>query len=1088
MNSESLQILKSRLENGEEVSVSGLTPSSKPYFLFLLQRITSKSIIFISPDSFASEGVCDAFSVFSDVPRLHIDLKGAGAEESSASLLSLPPVCAAFSDISSAFEKLQDPSEGSRSSILLKRGMRINMEHLAGMLAGGGFRKTGTAENRKEFSVRGGIFDIFPPAGEPVRIEFFGDEIDSLRVFDPETQRSREEIGSASVYTGASGLGSSSIFDYFSPESSIAVFDEMPLLRLGIIESGAWGVSPDSEEGMPDAAKPQNDPKDIDALISGLRGFPLVRFEDFGKKGDIDFSVCSPPSFGRKIDSFVSFVRESRIGDRFAVFSSQMKRLSSMLLENSVPVKELISGSPDFRPEMLNEKISVSKRNLAEGFIWDGSLFFITDSELLGSKRLSVKKAKRRAPLKLEALVPGDFVVHSAYGIGLYEGLETKSIGGISSEFLKIRYEERKHGKPPIAQHLFLPVDQIYLIDRFVRGDEQDPQLSDLNGREWSKTKQKAKEDAEKTAAELLKIYAERQASEGFRFSADAPWQAEFEDAFPYVETPDQLKAICDAKRDMESEHPMERLICGDAGFGKTEVALRCAFKAVMDGRQVAFLAPTTILAEQHFSVFCERMASFPVRIELLSRFRKKSEQRDAVLRAASGECDILIGTHRILSKDVSFKNLGLVIIDEEQYFGVMHKEKLRQLKAGVDTLMLSATPIPRTLNLTLSGIKDLSLISTPPQNRLPVMTRIAPFSRELVKAVIMREKARGGQVFFLHNRIDGIEAIVREIEEMIPGIRAAGAHARMGDELDRAVKDFASGEYDVLVCTTVIQSGLDMPGVNTIIINNAYNFGLAQLYQIRGRVGRGNRQAYAYLLYPPNMAIMGAARRRMEVLRDFTELGSGFHIAMKDLEMRGTGDILGKSQHGFIQSVGFSMYCSMLEDAVLELKGEKKPEPLGDPVMRLPFSAYIPDSYVQDPKRKLTLYRKLAAAQSSKDVLLVKDEMRDIYGTVPDEVHNLCDAACLKLLLKRALIPVIECSGADIRLFMPFAEFSRQFTAKLRSKKLPLGIEGSRIVLFGILKDEYWMEILCDFVSFIADISENSSNINNFQEISKKL
>lgn len=1066
MSFQSMERLEGLLSSCRRVSVDGLVPSAKPLFVSMLSHRSGKSVVYVAPDSFSAEGFADAASVFSDAPVVHVSLLGDDEEEGEARLASIPEGRVILAtDVLSAMRRICDPESGRREFLVVKRGMSLSIESLASRLSSAGFSRVPLCERRRDFSVRGGIVDVFPVSGDPLRFEFFGDEVDSVRVFDAGTQRTTEAVDSASVFLGGREGGESGIIDYFPASSSIVVFDELSLLRMRELEGGDWVFNLASEDfswdDLPEVSVPSSDGGETEAFIESVSDRPVVRFADWGEKGDVSFGSALAPSFGRDMGAFVSFVSGGPAERRILVLSPQAMRIADLMSEAGIAVRRILSPGGGFDADEIPAGASFARLNLTEGFVWGEDLYVITDSELFGARRRAASKSSRKPPVRLEDLSPGDFVVHSTYGIGVYRGLETKEIDRVSREFIKIEYSG--------GDMLAIPVEQIHLIDRYVRSDDAEPALSSLNGREWKRTKAKVKEEVEKTASRLLELYAKREAAEGFAFSPDSPWQAEMEGLFPYVETPDQLRAIEEAKRDMESPHPMERLVCGDAGYGKTEVALRCAFKAVMDGRQVAVLAPTTLLAEQHYSVFSERLASFPVRIELLSRFRKKSEQAAAVAGTALGDVDILIGTHRILSKDVSFKRLGLLVIDEEQYFGVIHKEKLREMKEGVDTLMLSATPIPRTLHLTMGGLKNLSVISTPPENRLPVRTVISPFRAELVKGAIMRERARGGKVFFLHNRIDGIETVARNLEELVPGIRTACAHAGMTElRLEKVVREFVDGEYDVLVCTTIIQSGIDMPDVNTIIINNAYDFGLAQLYQIRGRVGRGSHQAYAYLLYPVNRMLTSAARRRMEILRDFTSLGSGFHIAMKDLEMRGAGDMLGKAQHGFMQSVGFGLYCRMLSEAVERLKGGGEAE-LGDPVMDLPLSAFIPDSYISEQRQKLTVYRKIGSASSDEELRDLKEELRDVYGRPPEEVYNLFDAASLKLLLKRLRIPKLGYSRTDLYMLMPFVEFSKTFVSRLRGKGVPFSVSNNRLTLLGILEDEYWMEILVDFLGFFG-------------------
>lgn len=1072
MENSVLNILIQKLHGNGKNYVSGLTAAAKPFFISLLSELTNRSVLYITSDFSNSEIAADSASVFSGEASVMFFYLSDNEDDASC-LFNIPDRrIIAATDISSFLKKLPSPSVLNEKKLSLKKGESLELETLSERFFNEGFKRVPWTEKRKEFSVRGGVVDVYPISGPPLRIEFFADIIDSIRAFDIETQKSVDVLNEVSIIFSPQSDNSAYMTDFF-PDDTIIVIDEPSLLKLAALENSEWEYLLSKDDLALDEEPVFREAVDADKLMKDfnarLNGRSVVCFADFGEVAEHHFDFSHSPYFGRNIDEFTSFIKNSAVSVRFLIVSPQANRLVEVLSGEDISVTRFLSGNESLEQYFsVSTKAALVKKNLTEGFCWDGLFYVITDSELFGAKRRNTKKKDRKIPIKLEDLQEGDYVVHSSYGIGLYHGLETKSTEGVKKEFLKIEYAG--------GDLLYLPIDRIYLIEKYAQFEDIKPSLSNMNGREWRKTKTKVKEETEKLAAALLDLYAKRSSASGFAFSKDVPWQKEMEDSFPFEETPEQLKAIEAAKRDMESPRPMERLICGDAGYGKTEVALRCAFKAVMDGKQVAVLAPTTLLAEQHFAVFSERFASFPIHIELLSRFKTKTRQAETVLKTALGEVDIVIGTHRLLSKDVSFKDLGLVIIDEEQYFGVLHKEKLKKMAAGVDSLILSATPIPRTLNLTMSGIKDLSVISTPPQDRLPVKTYIMPFRSDLIKGALMREKARGGQAFFLHNKIDGIEAVAKDIENLIPGIRVAFAHAQMTEaKLEKIMREFIEGDYDVLVCTTIIQSGIDMPNVNTIIINNAYNFGLAQLYQIRGRVGRSSRQAYAYLIYPRHRLLTDEAKKRMEILRDFTELGSGFHVAMKDLEMRGAGDILGKSQHGFMRSVGMGLYLRMLSDAVSKLKGEPNDDALqGDPDIDLPVSAYIPDSYISDSRQKLTMYRKLAAVSVKSDLDNLKLELKDRFGRLPEEVYNLMDIVRVKLILKELYIPKLGYMAKDIYMLIPFADLSKSQIARMYKLGTPFGIDGNRLTLHGLLKDEYWMELLIEFLEFCLKIKEN--------------
>ena len=1065
------------LNNKNNIKISGLSSSAKSLFISLLHEKTKKNILFITSDEFSAETYSEGISICSGN---NIPVSNFVFSDNTDNNFSLSEAEKKFkiivTDIYSALKKIESPEKLKDNSLSIKVGESISPVTLSERLVDEGFQKRSITEERKDFSQRGGIFDIYPVNGEPIRLEFFGSKIDSIRIFDIETQRSQRKISEVTIYFPKYSKDSSAFLaDYFDKRNTIIIKDEPALLKLSYLESETWenirtredfSLDEDGDFDFEPIIDENQNKYAFNEFEKHIEDFQNISFADWGTIENINIDISQAPSFGKKVSDFVDFVKNSDEKSKFLVVSPQALRIADILSESKISVTKLLSPNSGLINQLdFQTKVATVKKNFSEGFCINHDFYIVTDRELFGVKRKNSKKVSKKVPMKLEDLTIGDYIIHSTHGVGVYRGLETKEINGYSSEFLKLEYAG--------GDFIFIPVEQIYLLEKYDLEDEE-PKLSKMGAKEWQKKKAKVKEEVEKIAKQLLDIYAKRNLAEGHAFSADTPWQKEMEEAFPYVETPDQIRAIQDAKRDMEAPHPMERLICGDAGYGKTEIALRCAFKAVMDGKQVAILAPTTLLAEQHYEVFSERFASFPVRIELLSRFRTKAKQQESVLNMATGKSDIVIGTHRLLSKDVSFSDLGLVIIDEEQFFGVMHKEKLREMSAGVDTLILSATPIPRTLHLTMSGVKDLSVITTPPQDRLPVKTYIMPFRKDAVKGAIMREKARGGQVFFLHNRVEGIETITKEIENLIPNIKITYAHAQMSEaKLEKIMKDFSEGLYDVLVCTTIIQSGIDMPNVNTIIINNAYSFGLAQLYQIRGRVGRSHHRAYAYLMYPQNRLLTSDAKKRMEVLRDFTELGSGFHIAMKDLEMRGTGDILGKAQHGFVKSVGFSLYCRMLSEAVEELKGNKNlnDSELLDPKIDIPLSAYIPDFYVADQKQKLTIYRKIGQIKTFEEIDDLKVELKDRFGKMPEETYNLFDVAKIKILMKKSYIPRLYYSGKNIVISAPFLSFGKNQIEKMRSKGIPLGITEGKITMLDILHDEYWVEILIDYLELLNKI-----------------
>jgi transcription-repair coupling factor (superfamily II helicase) len=703
-------------------------------------------------------------------------------------------------------------------------------------------------------------------------------------------------------------------------------------------------------------------------------------------------------------------------------------------------------------------------------------LTLLTDSEVFGfakQRRLAPRRFAHREAFLTE-LSPGDYVVHIEHGIARFAGLTHKTLDGNEREYLELRYAQ--------GDRLFVPTDQVDRVSRYVGPGDYTPALTRLGSGDWVRTKERVRRAVGDLARELLSLYAARQVLEGHAFPPDTAWQQELEASFPYLETPDQLEAVRQVKSDMENPRPMDRLVCGDVGYGKTEVAIRAAFKAVLDGRQAAVLVPTTVLAQQHYRTFQERLSSFPVRIEMLSRFRSERDQHQVVSDLASGAVDIVIGTHRLLQKDVSLKNLGLVIIDEEQRFGVAHKERLKQMRREVDVLTLSATPIPRTLHMSLVGIRDMSTMETPPEERLPIKTYVSEFDDRLVREAIIRELERGGQVYFVHNRVYNIEQVAHRLRDLVPEAEIAVAHGQMPEEqLERVMLDFVQGGIDVLVCTTIIESGLDIPNVNTIIINQADRLGLAQLYQLRGRVGRGAFRAYAYLLYDRGRVLTEPAQKRLQTIFEATELGAGFQIALKDLEIRGAGNLLGAEQSGHIGAVGFDLYVRLLAEAVERLKalqrGEKPPLPAtARPAVTLdlPLTAHIPHSYVPDLNLRLALYQRLASAQEESEVEEVAREMVDRFGALPPPVHNLLFAVQLRLLAYRAGVQSIQTE--DGQIVVRLAEGAHLPREELRRRAPPeVWVGQTQVRLDRDRLGEGWREVLAGTLLTVAGAIEDT-------------
>jgi len=732
----------------------------------------------------------------------------------------------------------------------------------------------------------------------------------------------------------------------------------------------------------------------------------LRRIQHVAPQNVVSVPARSAQTFHGQWPAFVQEVSRWKRGDQNIVLvcasEERANRLSRQLRDDGIENVQVT----DLRALPGPGVISVATASLESGFEVPGvHLIVVTDAEIYGRPRRARRVRTTREAQRLadyRELRTADYVVHINHGIGQYMGVRTLEIEKIQRDYLFIKYQG--------ADALYVPTDQIRMIQKYVGAEGHEPKLNRLGGTEWARVKHRVRESVRQMAQELLRLYAVRESIRGYQFSKDLPWQGEFEDAFIYEETPDQLQASDSIKQDMEKPRPMDKLLCGDVGYGKTEVALRAAFKAVMDGKQVAFLVPTTILAQQHFNTMKDRFAGFPIKVAMMSRFLSNREQAEVAKSIKQGLVDVVVGTHRLLQSDVTFKDLGLLIVDEEHRFGVAHKEQMKQLKLNVDVLTLTATPIPRTLSMALSGIRDMSLIETPPEDRFPVQTYVLEYDDELVRDAIVREVSRGGQVFYVHNRVQSIQRIAEHVQSLVPQCRIAVAHGQMReDALEQVMIEFLAGEYDVLACTTIIESGLDMANVNTLIVENADHMGLAQLYQLRGRVGRSNRLAYAYFTYRKERVLTETSEKRLQAIRELTELGSGFKLALRDLEIRGAGNVLGPEQHGFIISVGFDLYVQLLDEAIKELKGEKleaEPQPV---VIDIAQDAFIPDSYVADPRQKIDLYKKIVAVETVDDADEVAEEVLDRYGHPPAPVQNLLSVARIKVLSRRLGVTSIQ-------------------------------------------------------------------------------
>lgn len=950
------------------------------------------------------------------------------------------------------------PGPEARSAPLRVRvGASLSPPQLAALLESAGYRVGPLAERPGDVARHGGVVDVFPVGAErPLRIEFFGDVVESIRVVDIESQRSVGKLEEASlppagVATPAAREAARRLRDRLEVAGGEgeALLEELERVAQGgrtrypgffaalLSEATALDFVPDEALVLVDDERAGYEtlaqtneyfarvreererrgqlPKGLPPLLAGAehvrarleafrRRVDFVRFgvEELGAER---LPVRPAATYGghlqRAVEQLARWVRD---GGRLVIASQQAVRLAELLEEAHVPVA-LVRAVDDPSPGVA----TVTALAAAAGLAIADDLTLVTDTELFGFRRQrrAVRRREAVRPDLLADLEVGCYLVHAEHGIARFGGLVRRKVGGVEREYLELQYAE--------GDRLYVPTDQLDSVSLYVGPSDRPPTLTRLGTGEWAHTKRRVQRAVASIARDLLELYAKRQLARGFAFPPDTPWQLEMEAAFPYVETPDQLAAIQEVKRDMESPRPMDRLICGDVGFGKTEVAIRAAFKAVMAGKQVAVLVPTTVLAEQHGRTFRERLAGFPVRVEVLSRFRSEAEQRAIVDATARGEVEILIGTHRILQKDVQFKDLGLLVVDEEQRFGVAQKEQLKKMRTEIDVLSLSATPIPRTLQMSLSGIRDMSTIMTPPEDRQPVRTYVTAWDDEIVREAVMRELQRGGQVYFVHNRVQSIGRVYDRLRALVPEARIVVGHGQMPEEqLERVMAEFAAGEHDVLLCTTIIESGLDIPNVNTIIVDQADRLGLAQLYQLRGRVGRSDRQAYAYLLYSSSRALSEAAQRRLEAIFESQELGAGLQIALRDLEIRGAGNLLGTEQSGYIAAVGFELYTKLLAEAVETLRRAYAGQPplpslaAPPPVVELPLSAYVPEEYVPEPRLRLAIYQRLAQASTTAAIAQLQEELRDRFGPLPEPVEHLLLLGLIRILAVRANVESI--------------------------------------------------------------------------------
>ena len=1045
-NNENYALFERYLARSFSFAITGLTTILRLFLITKIKKISDKKILFITSNEQNAlkyqNDLQKAFAEKSDLlPFQNISMYESISPnrydyaEQIRILNEKPDIV--ICPVKALLEKFPKKEFFEQNSISIKVGDEIDLKKLSQKFIDLGYKRATMVSDIGEFSIRGDIIDFYSLDKHPTRIELWGDEIVDIRYFNNETQKSIEKLKSSKImpmykFTLDKGIPKEikpededgyfegieiyqnyfnnelvGILDYF--DDYILVFDETSELypKYEFIDKNfEEQLQENLKLGLNIDLKGRNHIP-FEEFIQKSAGFvkiALNNFLDSEMDNIVEFNSGTVQNFGAKLDDIIDYIN-SRQEYKIIIATDYPERVKEILAEGNI-----------FNIE-YNESIS-SHGAVLEDFktiiITDRELFNKRTKEITSTKR-SYYKEKPEYIENINDIKEGEYVVHSIHGVGIYKGLSQQEIDGQLKDYLTIEYANK--------DRLHIPAEQINLLVRYRGSGSIKPKLSRMGGKDWENTKTKVKKEVEQVAYDLLRLYAKRKMQKGIQFLPDTTWQVEMEEAFEYTETPDQMKAINDIKTDMESEQPMDRLICGDVGFGKTEVAMRGIFKAVTSGKQVAVVVPTTILAFQHYQTISERFKPFGVNVELLSRFRTQKEQKETVKHLATGECDVVVGTHRLLQNGIIFKDLGLLVIDEEHRFGVRHKEKLKQLRENIDIITMSATPIPRTLYMSLSGIKDISIINTPPKNRLPIKTYVGEWNENMVKNAIIHELDREGQVFYLYNRVETIDEFKVKLQKLVPNAKIAIGHGQMDEKtLEKVIIDFANHEYDILLATTIIENGIDIPNANTMIIHNADKFGLAQLYQLRGRVGRSQRQAYCYCLYTKSKEITQDAVQRLKAIKEFTNLGSGYQIAMRDVEIRGVGNILGTKQHGHMVNVGFDTYCQLLEETVQELQGEavNKTEPT---IVDINITAFIPDEWVGSSEQKMIEYKRLADVKSDIELDYITEEWKDRFAKPPESVENLIKLIKIRLAATDVKISLIRETEDNIRIYTPYTQ-----------------------------------------------------------------
>ncbi|CAG9623083.1 transcription-repair coupling factor [Sutcliffiella rhizosphaerae] len=1165
-NDDFQSILEGLQEGMKEQLVSGISNSARSMLIASLYQEREKPILLITHNLYHAQKVYDDLAGFlpenelflypvNDVLAAEIGI--ASPELKAQRIEALNHWTAkrngiVIAPIAGLKRILPVKNKWKHALIKVEVNKTIELDNLADRLVSLGYQRTGMVATPGDFSIRGGIIDIYPITEEyAVRIELFDDEVESIRYFTVDDQRSQESLKQVTIGPAteilltkqemadgrevleqelaktlkkvknenvrqlltenipyeleqlSNGQVFSEIYKYLSliyhtraslldylPEGGLVVLDE-----ISRIHETAEGLDKEEAEWLIELLEEGKAVQDLSFshsfaqvihssehpflyLSLFLRAVPHTHPENL-----ISMSSKSMQHFHGQMHLLKSEIERWRKANYAVVVlasdQERMNKLEAVFADYDMDIRKLSRGSA-----FVHGEVQIVEGDLHSGFEFPmQKLAVITEEELFKKK---TKKPKSRQKLtnaerikNYTELNVGDYVVHINHGIGKYLGIETLDINGLHKDYIHIKYQG--------SDKLYVPVEQIDQVQKYVGSEGKEPKVYKLGGTDWKKVKTKVESSVQDIADDLIKLYAEREASVGHAFSPDGEMQREFDATFPYQETEDQLRSIHEIKKDMERMRPMDRLLCGDVGYGKTEVAIRAAFKAITDGKQVAILVPTTILAQQHYETIRERFQDYPINIGLMSRFRSRKQQTETIKGLGNGTVDIVIGTHRILSKDIKYKDLGLLIIDEEQRFGVTHKEKIKQLKANIDVLTLTATPIPRTLHMSMLGVRDLSVIETPPENRFPVQTYVMEYNGNLVKEAIERELARGGQIYFLYNRVEDIERKADEISMLVPDARVTYAHGKMTEnELESVMIEFLEGEADVLVSTTIIETGVDIPNVNTLIVFDADRMGLSQLYQLRGRVGRSNRVAYSYFTYRKDKVLTEVAEKRLQSIKEFTELGSGFKIAMRDLSIRGAGNLLGAQQHGFIDSVGFDMYSQMLKEAIESRQGPKDAKPAHEITIDVELDAYIPESYIPDSNQKIDMYKRFRGLETPEDMVELQDEMKDRFGNYPQEVHYLFQVSEMKIhglkekvdsikQMKQELVILISEEASNQidghKLFLLGNEYGRKVSLGMEGKRLKIVIQTNKIT-----SDE-WLQIALSMIKGLEKVKKESVN-----------